>query len=403
MAILLWKDITTMKASTVPWLNRLLLLGVGGLFGVGFLVAHSPGAKAAFLFLGSGIVAMSLAQFASATAMIPEANLRRAAAAIAMLTSGTYYLVNGESKALLVLGWIGVAWGGLGFYVAAQRVVTDFFALKNVFLAFRQGKPLSIGIPLVYVVTEPGLGTWVGNRLSAQIAQALYRFRYRSGGSVLAGSEHITSKYKFARHLKVKERLLAHFLVSDSTRQYSSQFRDWLLRRVSALITVRLAGTTAGGTSDIFQEEEFNRQASQGSLLCPGPTFSITIYAQAARGTETAKEHLRGTVADQNLRLDWGVSVGRMEDLVAPIVDRLAATAIPMTVADSQLPEALQITIPLLAESGTPHHSPAALRQAFRATALPTALPAEMKAGPTVRRRWAEPLTCCVPNRRYRR
>lgn len=351
-----------MKASTVPQVYRWLMLAAGGVCGAAFFVARSPGASAALLFFGSGIVAMSLGQFASATAMIPVANLRRAASAVAMLSSGIYYLVHGGSKALLVLAWIGVVWGGLGFFNSAKRVIGDFFALKGVFLAFQEGKPLSIGIPLVYVVGEPGLGNFVGNRLAAQIAQALFRYRYRSGGSVLAEGERIASKYRFARRLKVEGRLLAHFLVSDSTRQYSSEFRDWLVRHVSALVIVKLDGPVASGPSPTSEREEYYRQATDGSLLCPGPTSSIGICLQAAKTTETLGAHHKEMRADLNLRLNWGPSVGRMEDVIAPVVDCLAATAIPLAIADSNLAETLRATIPQLAESGMPPISDAYLR-----------------------------------------
>lgn len=355
-----------MTPHRVRLMSRLLPFSLGIIFLVIFLLINAPGPKALFLFFASAFILVSLSYLVPTLSVsLSEGNLKRLGFSSAILISASYYLFNGNTVVWLSFGWIGAICGGLGFLSSLQRVALDFLVLKQIIVSYEASLPLEIGMPLVYVVAEPGFGVYVGHRLVAKTAHALLRFRYRPGSSLLFHTTELKKGgYIHRRVARVidKGRILAYFLLSDSLRRYSKDFRNWLIRHASCIITVRLSHEFKDDLEGVSGKEDFDDQVSEGLLLSAGPTFGLTIVASNWQNIEITERESGSISADNNLQVKWGLSAVDMGDLISPLVQKIASTAIPMTMADSRLPPRLRSLSRSLANKGIPPISDSYLR-----------------------------------------
>jgi hypothetical protein len=303
------------------------LAGTGAL--LPFLFFDSVGLKTIFLLFGIALILLAILRWLSLLFIsLPEGHCKRLATSAGVFSAGLYYLLAGQLTIWIALAWILVIVGFLAILTALQRILVELEVLKRLSSDYERGAFPTIPVPFVYVLAEPGLGVYLGQRLVAKIMRSLWEYRYlpaESGLTLYIGSKRSDKWWR--RYLwKYRQRGMILFLVSDSVRRRSIDFRQWLTRQAAAFVVIH----TPLGEDDL-DTGLLNSEVHYGYQLCPGPTF--TIYARPL-GKSAGPSAFEG---DQVLECSWGLQNRSLESIVAPLTNRLASTVLYVTASDAQL------------------------------------------------------------------
>jgi hypothetical protein len=305
-----------------------------------FLWTTSPAFKSCLLFLASMFFFMgSLVLLAFVSPTLAEANVKRLAGAIAFLISSVFYLASGTAPAFLAFAWLMLGFGVLGFVASAQRLVADSLFFGVVTKRFKERAHLDFVLPIVYVVGEPGWGEYFSHRLAAKLAHCLARYQFRPQDMMRTINRDSTPPTALSARLR---RLrgggtLAYFIISDTVRRFGEEFQTWMFDSCSALILVRRP-------LEISNEEtyrEFKRVAMQGLLRTPGPTFDLRVSPLVFGHELGTSSDFLSSAADVAQTVQ-GSGAGNLGTAIAPLVQRLSSSIIPMHWADSRLPVSLR-------------------------------------------------------------
>ena len=320
------------------------LVGAGAL--ISFLLVDSIEVKTISLLFGVAITLLAIFRWLSLVFIsLPEGHSKRLASSIGIFSASLYYILSGQSTIWIALAWVLVVCGFLAMLTAPQHILFEFRLLQTLLKDYKRGVFPGLPVPFVYVLAKPGLGVYLGQRFIGRIMNSLYEFRYlpsESGLTVYVSSRRsnkLSSRYLW-RH---RQRGMMLFLVSDSVRRHSTDFRKWLACQAAAFVVVR---TSLG--ADELESESFDDEARHGYQLCPGPTF--TIYVQL-RGEVRAASIVGG---DQVLECSWGLQNRSLESIVAPLTNRLASTALSVSASDAQLTKEVRSMIQEIATKGLP-------------------------------------------------
>lgn len=329
---------------------RLYLAILEFLFGLGvlwlFVTVNPIALKTILLMFGVAMTLWATSRWLNLLiGSLPEGHFKRLASSLGMLTGGIYYIIFGASTVWIALAWILSIIGFLSMITALQRIWVETALIGKLITAYRQAVPPNLPVPLVYIHAEPGLGVYLGQRLVAKVMKSLWEHKYlspKSGLSVYAGSKRLDSWR--GRYLwRVRQRGMMLFVVSDSVRRYSVDFRKWLASQVAAFIVLR---TTLG--TDESYAEYFEEEAKNGCYICPGPTFTLFIQPLGKGKVISSFD------SDEVIESSWGFQDRSLESAIAPLSNRLASTALPITASDSRLSPEIRPTIQQIATEGLP-------------------------------------------------
>ena len=177
-------------------------------------------------------------------------------------------------------------------------------------------------------------------RSVTKIMNSLWKHRYLPVESRLSVYNPISDK-KRSRYLwEHRQRGMMLFLVSDSVRRYPLSFRKWLASQAAAFIVVH----TSLGVDESY-EKTFNEEARNGYQICPGPTFMIHPWDSTL--APIAK-------VDQTLECSPGIGDRQFDNIIAPLVNRLASTALPTAASDVRLTKEARSLIPEITTCALP-------------------------------------------------
>jgi len=315
--------------------NFLLFLNIlGSLLGLVmfsfFINMNSLGLKTFFLFFGVVIISWAIFEWLDILfASLPIGHCRRLAVSFGFLSIGIYNVLYNQSLVWTALAWILVMIGILAVIAQLQRTLFEFGMLRMLLRAYRhkQASLADLQIPFVYIHAGPGMGVHLAQRLVGNVMKSLYKHQYlspKSGLTVFTGSRHsMSGRYLWKR----RHRAMVIFIVSDSVRRLSVDFRKWLVSYATAFIVFRAPYDIDEPYSESFEEE-----ANSGYDLCLGPTF--TILVNSTIGEKSFPSYIRG---DQVLEYSWDLHDLSLDSVIAPLSNRLASTALPIVASDSRL------------------------------------------------------------------
>ncbi len=292
----------------------LVYLIVAGLLFWWFRSISSPGFKAVLLTLSVAFALRALLRLSLVMARwIPERHARLLVMAAAWMTGSVYYIVEGTSTVGVVIAWILLVLNG---FVGLQRVVmvvADALPMHRLLQAAKSKTRPDLRIPLVYVHAEPGLGVFVGEKLTVKIMEAL---------------------------MELHGRKALWPLMSSSLPSSDREFTEWVAQHSAALVVVSVPGGDA--------TPEFDAQTRALMTASLGEVILVQI---SAGGRQSPVEGLPRNVtvvthvADK-LQVTW--------EAASMVADRLVASALPMALSDGALPEELVRFQGDLARRGSP-------------------------------------------------
>jgi hypothetical protein len=215
----------------------------------------------------------------------------------------------------------------------------DVIVLTELLQAYKARPRPRSGVPFAFVLSDRGYGAWYSNRFVAKIMHALLKYRSlgRESRAILSRQGNVNRRTLYFRP---RTRIIVYFLVSDSVRTFSPEFRTWLVRQACAFIVMR---TTFDEGNVAFQAE-----AASGFKDCLGPTFQVFVRDRSKRKLLSSYE------GDEVVQVIRGVRQSLLEDLIAPVTDRLVATALPIARSDDRLSEDLRLVIADIPTFGLP-------------------------------------------------
>jgi aryl carrier-like protein len=313
------------------------LVGIGMFFL--FLLVSPAGWKSISLlfvlaFILSGIFRLLNFFFIS----LPEGHCNRLASSVGIFSAGLFYILHGQSIVWIALSWILLLWGIWGSISALQGILIEGKVLQSLLKAYKKREIPNLPMPFIYVLAEPGFGVYLGHRLITKTICSLAKHRYFPAESKLHlprfDDERDSFLWKYRRHIAMS------FLVSDSIRRYPISFRKWLASQAAAFMVVHSSLPIAESLV-----KTFNNEATSGYQICPGPTF--TIYIRHNQDHRTLSSVIK---PDQNIEYIHGIGGLQFDTVIAPLVNRLASTAFPISVSDARLTKKMR---PLIQEIAT--------------------------------------------------
>jgi hypothetical protein len=298
------------------------------------------GLRAIILFIGVSLLLHGIFKVLTyVIKSLPFAHLKRLSSAVGLLIAGTYYVIHAQSTIWKSLAWIIVIVGFVGVIAALQMIVLDVIMLTELFQAFNARPRPRSGVPFTYVLSDRGYAAWYSHRFVPKMVQSLWKYRSLGSESRAILSRQGTVNRRTFQWLP-RKRIIVHFLVSDSVRSFSSEFRTWLTRQACAFIVLRTP----------FDEGNvaFQAEAVSGFKDCPGPTFQVFVRDRKKRKVLSSYQ------GDEIIQVIRGVRESLLEDLIAPVTDRLVATALPIAKSDERLSEDLRLIIGDIPTSGLP-------------------------------------------------
>jgi hypothetical protein len=284
----------------------LLLIGIVAL--LLFIWVDPAGWKAlllsfAVMFILESILRLSVLPLFS----LPEGDCYRLATSAAIASGALYYILCGQSVICIAPSVILLLWGAMGLLSQLQGILAQGIMLRALLKAHEEGESPDLVAPLIYVLAEPGVGVRSGYRIVIKALSSLMKHRNL--------------------HCKIKPGLPPMlYILSDSVRRYPVSFRKWAVSQAAAFLVIR----TSMATGSLM--ETFDDEAKSGYQTCPGPTFMVYLRIPPDDSP------LPMTAADQILEQ---TVKHRIVDssLVTHLTDRLASTAVPIGVSDTQLTE----------------------------------------------------------------
>lgn len=327
---------------------RLMLTGMR--FGVGLCLlmplpwVHSPALSSFLLFFGAAFALTAvLNEISFSLGGFSEASAKNLAGGAAMVLSAVHYLVRGSSLALLAFSWLALLYALLTFYSTSARLVVEALFLHLIRQHFRRGEPIDLGIPVVYVTAQPDLGERFAHRLVAKTARALERYQFRPAGppeGARLGSRPVRQLSPRQQRLlgRSKGKALAYFLIAGSARRFPPEFRSWLIRNCASFVVVYLPSNVNRSPADPRQRR-FAEEVQLGLRLTPGPTFGFRFLPPIQSATPVVwPDDPASRLADVHQDIAAFTSGGTMATVIAPLVQRLSSSVLPMHWADFRLP-----------------------------------------------------------------
>ncbi len=317
-------------------------LGIGMFFL--FFSVSSTGWKSISLLFAVGLILLGIFRLLNFFFIsLPEGHCKRLASSIGIFSVGLFYILYGQSIVWIALAWILIIFGFLSAIAGLQHILVETALLRKLLKAYRQAISPNLPVPFVYVLAEPGWGVHVSYRLVTKIINSLWKYRYLPVESRLSVYSPQPGKKKSGYLWRHRQRGMMFFLVSDSVRRYSSSFRKWLASQAAAFIVVH----TSVGIDEPYGKT-FNEEARNGYQICHGPTFAIYHRHPWDRNPTPIVK------ADQTLECIQGIGDRQFDDIIAPLVNRLAQTALPIAASDAQLTKEARFQIKEIATCGLP-------------------------------------------------
>ncbi len=318
------------------------LLGIGIFFL--FLSVSSTGWKSISLLFAVALILLGIFRLLNFFLIsLPEGHCKRLSSSMGIFVGGLFYVLYGHSIIWIALAWVLILFGFLSTVTGLQRILVETALLRRLLRAYKQAIPPNLPVPFVYVLAEPGCGVHLSYRLVTKIINSLWKHRYFPIESRLSVYNPQPSRKKSGYLWKHRQRDMMLFLVSDSVRRYSSSFCKWLVSQAAAFMVVH----TSLGVDELC-EEIFNDEATNGYQICPGPTFAINIRHPWDRTSATIVK------ADQTLECTQGIGDHQFDNVIAPLVNRLASTAFPTAASDARLAKEAHFQIQEIATCGLP-------------------------------------------------
>lgn len=334
-----WKILSSLRWNLL-FGGVFFLLGIGSI--VWFLSLSAIGWRSLALFFSICLTLEGIFRtLVFNLSVIPQGHSKRLISATALLSSAIYYAISGKIIVFVVFSWWLIVLGALGFLSAIQGIIIEGRVLRGLLKRYKKKTSEKCVFPFVFVLAEPGLGVWFGNRLITKTICSLVKHRYFSTSEDLILPQFYKHRHSYL--WKYRYHMPMAFLISESVRRYPSEFKEWLTSQAAAFIVVR----TSMKVHEPL-EHRFNERAEHGYRLSPGPTFMV---------------HLRSPIGDIDLPEDMAdhkvdciakVRGRHLDAVIAPLVDRLASTAFPTAVSDIRLSENSRYLIQEIASSALP-------------------------------------------------
>lgn len=232
----------------------------------------------------------------------------------------------------------------MGSIAVLQRMLVEGKVLQSLLKSYKKGEIPNLPVPFVYVLAEPGWGVYLSHRLVTKIINSLWKHRYLPAESRLSVYNPQPNKKKTSYLWKHRQRGMMLFLVSDSVRRYHSSFRKWLASQAAAFMVVRSSLPIAESLVKTFNDE-----STDGYQICTGPTF--TIYIMHGQDRCTLSPVIK---PDDNIEYIHGIGGLQFDNVIAPLVNRLASTALPAAASDARLTKEARFQIHEIATCGLP-------------------------------------------------
>lgn len=314
---------------------------------LGFIFLHAPGPRSVLLVVALVIgLRSSLVLLTRFVPWSQNPSTKNLVTGFAWVVGSMYYLGTGKSSWGLAFAIIALVAGILGTINGLQWVLLDGLVFGSVLGAFRRRRPIVHGgVPIIYVLTEPGVDDRFISRLTGKATQALWKYRLVNGAESL--HEHLRSvPLVLLRKIKSKNRSRAVFIYSRALSSRSPIFRFWLAANAGCVVIIRWP---LG--SDPKSEKAFVTEMKEHCLRARGPVIGLALTFPRSNRQPDYKS-LGNSVEC------FSVNLGHLNegpsDFVAPLVERLASTVVPAAMSDAALPDNLQPLITKIGRSGIP-------------------------------------------------
>jgi len=268
----------------------------------------------------------------------PEGHTKRLASSCGVISSAFYYIFSSQSVALIAFAWLFVLIGFLGVVSGLQRIIVETNLLRKLLSSWQNATFLNFPVPLVYVHAEPGWGVHLAHRFVFRVMKTLWEHSYLSPNTGLtvynlSQIKGISDPKKRRYFWKYRNRGIVYFIVSDSLRRQSIEFREWLLSQICAYIIIR----TPLGENELY-DETFENEVNHGYSTCLGPIFTILVRLPK-------RNHFSlNYKGDHIIECQWSIKNRFLESAIAPLSSRIASTAIPIAASDAKLDVSKRLT-----------------------------------------------------------
>jgi hypothetical protein len=316
-------SISTSSAQRLAGSVRRAIIVVAGVVSTCFFFwVHSPFVKAFLLFWAVALLLGEVFRvICSLAPVLPQTNVRQTAGAAAIVAASSYYLLHGQSVAWMAFSWIALLYGVWAGITTLNKIAMDATVLRALWHAYKSKSiPKLAGVPFVYVIAEPGIGEFHSRRFIGKVMKALGKYRSIPRESGLSTRFHSSLPYRLIS--PSVQRAMAYFLEAERVQRYEKPFHDWLTQQACALIVAR----TSWGPAARAVLKGMHNQLSR----CYGPVFDVCFVLGQDRVLCVATpgaQYIEVTRTEQN----------SLASLIAPLTDRLVATAIPIALSDANL------------------------------------------------------------------
>lgn len=314
---------------------------------LGFIFLHSPGPRSVLLVVALVIVLRSgLSLLGRFFPWSHNPSARNLVNGLTWIAGSVYYLLTGKSTWGLAFAVIALTVGILGAIAGLQWLLLDILIFNSVLSAFRRRKlPSHGGVPIIYILAEPGVDDRFVARLTGKATQALWKYRIVHGAEFL--NEHVRSASPVLfRAMNSRNRSRAVFIHSHSLFSRSRIFRHWLAANVGCVVIIR---SPLG--DDSKSVEAFVAEMKEHCRRARGPVIGLVLKLPRLNWQPSYKS-LGASV--ECLSVNLGHVNEGPSDFIAPLVERLASTVVPAAMSDAALPEFLQPLITKIGIAGIP-------------------------------------------------
>lgn len=322
--------------------ERIYRLVLASIFGVGYLAVRWLPFKTLCLFFSVAFLFYVAIDFMGV--YFPSLKVGRVphnlSGSIAMIIAAVYHLTHSSSILWNAFAWLCLTYGLLAFVTAGLRILMESVILADLKRSQTHGLSPKYHLPTLYVVGEPGRGSWAANRLAGKVGRALWQERYLRGGSSLVQSRDLRTRFmqKLTERAALGGRVAVYCIESAALGPQAHALRSFLINTTHAFVVVttapawRKAPSSKDGANALWST--FWEETEEGWIHCSGPTFEIQINPLGASPFQSAER------ADTFLALKWPSPGRAFSDAVAPVLQRIANNCVPMARSDVSLDDA---------------------------------------------------------------
>lgn len=262
---------------------------------------------------------------------LPSSNRKSMVTAISAGSTCLYVIWHAQSTVVAGLFWVLLLLNLKTGIIGLVRIGTEGMFIPRLITSYRKQEFPDLGFPLIYLLNEPGLSPYYGQRFSLELSIALNKLK-----------------------------IILSPLNSTMLKGHPIELQQWVVTHAAALIVIRRPGQSS---------ETFDQTLHQYQSLCLGSTFFLYIDPEKQKA-KFVSEYFDGVELDaafesqatlfEEMKIESAADVARTYDGLSgsavKFIERFNSTILPISQSDAQLSGSLRGVIQDLAYEGvTPY------------------------------------------------